>query len=179
MSRCGKPRSRTSVYAPSALPRAPRLACNSASKAPRTRIFAAQYHVALRQASVTYVRVRSLGSSSRSSSCLQLCVKSTAYPHICCAIPCRAAASLGHVRPCTLPRLFLALLVLLATLRQKHRVPAYLLRNTMSRCGKPRSRTSVYAPSALPRAPRLACNSASKAPRTCIFAAQYHVSAKL
>ena len=46
--------------------------------------------------------------------------------HICCAIP-----SLGHVRPCTLPRLFLALLVLLATLRQKHRVPAYLLRNTM------------------------------------------------
>ena len=51
--------------------------------------------------------------------------------HICCAIPCRAAASLGHVRPCTLPRLFLALLVLLATLRQKHRVPAYLLRNTM------------------------------------------------
>ena len=96
--------------------------------------------------------------------------------HICCAIPCRAAASLGHVRPCTLPRLFLALLVLLATLRQKHRVPAYLLRNTMSRSGKPRSRTSVYAPSALPRAPRLACNSASKAPRTRIFAAQYHVA---
>ncbi len=105
------------------------------------RVFAAQYHVALRQASVMYVFVHSFGFSPRSSSCLQLHAKSTAYPCICCAIPCRVAASLGHVRLCTLPRLFLALLVLLATSRQKHRVPAHLLCNTISRCGKPRSCT--------------------------------------
>ena len=52
----------------------------------------------------------------------------------------------------------------------------YLLRNTLSRCGKPRSCTSLYTPSAFPRAPRLACNFTPKAPHTRAFASQYHLA---